>query len=84
MVKIKITNHIPSKIDAYRRKHGSTKAWLARQLGYNSNQALDGAMNSTNPTIETLAKFAFLLQCDIESLYDVEYLIDEDDIDIKK
>jgi DNA-binding XRE family transcriptional regulator len=84
MVKLKITNHIPSKIDAYRKKHGSTKVWLARQLGYKTNQALDGAMNSINPTIETLARFAFLLQCDIESLYDVEYLINEDNINIKK
>lgn len=77
-MKIVIKNKIEDKVREYQKEHGSSKVWMARMLGYKSKQALDGAINSENPTIETLAKFAFFFHCDISELYTLEYYDDRD------
>lgn len=68
MVEVKVINKIPHKVDEYIKQYGSTKTWLAKELGYKSKQAFEGAINSKNPTIETLAKFSTFFNCKIEDL----------------
>lgn len=41
-MKIIIKNKIEEKVREYQKEHSSSKAWIAKQLGYHSNQALDG------------------------------------------
>lgn len=74
MVEVKVTNKIGIKIDEYIKENGSTKTWIANQLGYKTRQSLDGAINSTNPTIGTIGMFAAFLKCKPEDLYEIEVI----------
>lgn len=67
-----IKNKIGEKIKEYQEITGATKTFIAKKLGYKSSQALDGVINSKNPTIETLELFARFLECDIRDLYEIE------------
>lgn len=73
MSEVKVINKIEVKVNEYINQYGSSKTWLAKQMGYNSRQAFDGAINSDNPTIGTLAKFAKFLKCNIDELYELVY-----------
>jgi DNA-binding XRE family transcriptional regulator len=77
-VKVEIVNKIPFMVDEYIKRHGSTKTWLAKELGYNSKQAFEGAINSKNPTIETLAKFSSFFNCRIEDLVETVVYFGDD------
>lgn len=78
MIEIKITNKIEDVVKAFIDKTGTSKTWIAKQMGYKSKQALDGALNSKNPTSETLELFAYFFNCDIKDLYEVEIIVDEE------
>lgn len=71
MIEVKIINKIGEKIDEYITKYGSSKSWLAKQIGI-SRQSLNTIIKSQNPTIETLEKLSVILNCDIKELYDKE------------
>lgn len=71
MIEVKIINKIGEKIDEYIANYGSSKSWLAKQVGI-SRQSLNTIIKSQNPTIETLEKLAVLLNCDTNELYDKE------------
>jgi len=74
MIKIKVSNKIGAKIDEYIEKTGATKTWIAKQLGYKTRQSLDGAINSVNPTIETIGLFSAFLNCKPEELYIIKVI----------
>lgn len=71
MIEVKIINKIGEKIDEYISNYGSSKSWLAKQIGI-SRQSLNTIIKSQNPTIETLEKLSVILNCDIKELYDKE------------
>lgn len=71
---IEFTNNIGTMIEEYINRTGATKTWIANQLGYKSNQALDGVIMSKNPTIKTLIIFSTFLNCKIEELYSYRIL----------
>lgn len=71
MIEVKIINKIGKKIDEYIKKYGSSKSWIAKQIGI-SRQSLNTIIKSQNPTIETLEKLSVILNCSIEELYDKE------------
>lgn len=68
---INIVNHIEDKIKEYQGNTGATKTWIAKQMGYNSPQALDKAIKNNSNSLETYAKFAKFLNCDISDLYEI-------------
>lgn len=75
MVQVKITNKIGEKVEWHIQKNGSTKAWIAKQIGV-TRQALHTIINSQNPTIETIVKLSVVLDCDYTELFDVEIIKD--------
>ena len=72
MSNINIINHIEEKIKEYQNKTGATKTWIAKQMGYRSPQALDQAMKNNSNSLETYAKFAEFLDCDVNELYTIK------------
>ena len=72
MMEVKIKNKIEEKVNEYQEKTGATKTWIARQMGYNSPQALDKAMKNLSNSLEVYYKFAVFLNCMVEYLYSVE------------
>lgn len=77
MFQIHIINKIGDKIQEYQNITGKTKQYIAKQMGYKSKQALDGAINSKNPTIKTLEMFAYFLNCETTELYEKYFLNDK-------
>lgn len=71
MIKVKITNKIGYKITEYKNITGMTKVKMAERLGI-TKQGLDKMTQGKNPTIEVLERVAYVLDCDIKDLYDVE------------
>lgn len=71
MGKIKIVNKIGDKIDKYRKSTGATKTWIAKQMGYNSVQALDSGIKNTSNSLETYARFSIFLDCKINELFEI-------------
>ena len=61
-------NKIEEKINEYIEKTGSSKIWIAKQMGI-SKQALYSLMKSSNPYIIHLIKLAVILNCKVEDLY---------------
>ena len=68
-MKINIVNHIEDKIKEYQNRTGATKTWIAKKMGYNSIQAFDKAMKNNSNSLETYAKFALFLNCDVTDLF---------------
>lgn len=81
MVEVEIINNIGLRVLAHQKIYGSSKTWMAKQMGYKSKQAFDGAINSPNPTLETLARVAFFFRCNIKDLYEVHYYLDGEEIE---
>lgn len=67
-----IINKMDEKIKEYQQKYGSTRTWIAKELGYLSRQSLDGAISSKNPTAETLGRVSNFLNCKIDDLIEVK------------
>ena len=71
-MRVNIINHIEKKIKEYQNRTGATKTWIARQMGYNSVQAFDKAMKNNSNSLETYARFAEFLHCDVDELYSIK------------
>jgi DNA-binding Xre family transcriptional regulator len=69
MVKVTIINNIDKKINEHKKLYGTTKVWVAEQIGI-TRQSLNILINTKNPTIESLEKVAFVLKCDVKDLYE--------------
>lgn len=72
MIEVKVINKIGERIEEYIERTGTTKTWIAKQMGYKSRQSIDGAILSSNPTAETLAKLSVILGCSLDDLIKVE------------
>jgi len=68
-ISVSIEVKIKDMVEAYQKKSGVNKAFIAKRLGL-SRQALSEAFKSNNPRLETLIKFAICLDCKVEDLYD--------------
>ena len=75
MIEVKVINKIGDKIEEFIKQNGSTKTWIAKQIGV-KKQTLYTIMKSQNPTIETIVKLSVLLNCDISELYETEIIQD--------
>lgn len=71
MIEVKITNRIEDKINEYIKKHGTKKSWIAEQIGM-LPQTMNKIIKKDNMTMETLLKFAYILECNPEDLYEYE------------
>lgn len=74
MIEVKVINRIGERLEEYIERTGASKTWIAKQMGYRSRQSIDGAILSTNPTAETLAKLSVLLNCSISDLIEIEVI----------
>jgi len=76
--KISFKNKINETLKEHKDKNGISKTWVAKQLNM-SLQNLSALETSSNPSLITLAKVAFILEVPIESLYhiDIERIISE-------
>lgn len=70
MLKIEITNKISEKINEFQKKYGSSRTFIAYKMGI-SRQSLNALEKSDNPTIQMLERLAYVLQCDVKDLYQV-------------
>lgn len=66
---VKFENRIDIKINEYIEKTGTTKIWIAKQMGF-SKQNLYAFMKSENPNIVPLIKLSLIINCEIKDLYD--------------
>lgn len=73
---ITILNKIPQKVQEFQNKTGCTRRWLALKLGM-STQNMYKIFEASNVTLETLIKFAYVLQCDISDLFEYEVTTDD-------
>lgn len=76
MIEVKVINKIGEKIEEYQNTHGSSKAWIARQMEFNSRQAFDKAVKNASHSVETYARFAYFFNCDITDLFEIKYVED--------
>lgn len=67
-MKIIIVNKIEEQVRKYQKKTGVKRIWLAEQLEM-TPQNMYKIFNSTNMTLETLIKFAVLLDCQVSDLF---------------
>ena len=74
-MKIKITNKIEEKINEYQRKYGTSRTFIANKAGI-SRQNLNSLEKSENPTIQSLEKIAYALDCKITDLYECKIIKD--------
>jgi len=72
-MQIKITNKIEQKVIEYQEKYGSSKTWVAKQMGM-TPQRMYQLMKSDNMMIDVIAKFAIVLDCKIDDLIDYEVI----------
>jgi len=69
MIKVIVANKISEKINEFQKKYGSSRAFIADKIGI-SKQSLNALEKSDNPTIQSLEKIAYVLECKVEDLYD--------------
>jgi len=69
MAVIIIKMKINEKIEAYRSDTGTTRSWVAKQMGM-SIQRLNQIVNGNNITLKLLIKFATFLRCEVSDLYE--------------
>ena len=74
-MKIKITNKIEEKINEYQRKYGTSRTFIANKAGI-SRQNLNSLEKPENPTIQSLEKIAYALDCKITDLYECKIIKD--------
>lgn len=80
MIKIKVTNKIGVKINSFIQQYEldtgnkMTKTEIAKRLNV-SRQSLQTLINTPNPTIESLLKIAYIINCSPLDL--IEYQIME-------
>ena len=74
---IKITkNKIEDKINEYQVRTGSTKTWIATQLGI-SKQRLYAIFRADNMMIDVALKLSIFLGCDIKDLFEYDIFDDK-------
>jgi DNA-binding XRE family transcriptional regulator len=61
-------NRVAEKIEEFQKKHGSSKTWIANKAGM-SKQTLNSIENINNPTVQSLIRLAYVLNCKVEDLY---------------
>lgn len=74
MIEVKIINNINKKIEEYQSKTGTTKTWIAKEIGI-TKQAMYKFINADSVKLETLVKFAYVLKCKPEDLYEYKIKI---------
>jgi len=74
-MKIKITNKIEERINEYQAKYGTSRTFIANKAGV-SRQNLNSLEKSDNPTIQSLEKIAYALDCKITDLYECKIIKD--------
>lgn len=67
---------ITEKIEQFQEKYGSSKTWIANKAGM-TRQNLNSIENVENPTIQSLIRIAYALDCNINDLYYFEIIEDE-------
>lgn len=73
-MQVKITNKIEERITEYQDKYGSSRTWIAKQMGMTS-QRMYQLMKADNMNIDVLAKFAIILNCKLDDLIDYEKIV---------
>lgn len=81
MIEVKIINKLNDALNKYQERTGTKRLWIAEQLGYNTRQAFSKAVKSNATSLDTYARFARFLQCDIKDLFEIEYYEDGNKID---
>lgn len=82
MYKFKIVNKIEQRVNEYQRLRGSTKSWIADQVGI-SKSRLYQVFKGDDMMLNLYARFAIVLECSITDLFEIEVSGNEyDDIDL--
>ena len=72
MAQVIIISQIEKRINEYQQNTGATKTWIAKQMDYNSPQALDKAMKNISNSLEVYYRFAVFLDCPLDKLYSIK------------
>jgi len=81
MITVKVINKIEDKVEEYILKYGSTKTFLAKQMGYNSRQAFEKAVKAEGLSLESYGKFAVFFKCEPTDLFQIKIYDDGKEID---
>lgn len=71
MIEITVVNKIGDKLKEHKQKYGITKTFVAERAGI-TKQTLNTIANSENPTIVTMARIAYALDCNMDELFEVK------------
>lgn len=71
-----ITNNITNKINEFQKQYGATRTFIANKAGI-TRQNLNSLEKSENPTIQSLARLAYALDCEIKDLYECKIIEDD-------
>lgn len=68
MMKILFVNKVKEKIEEFQKEYGSSKTWIANKAGM-TRQTLNSLENVDNPTVQSLIRLAYALNCSVNDLY---------------
>lgn len=80
MVIVTIENKMEQIFKQKKKETGMTKTWIAKKIGI-SRQSLNILFKTNNPTIESLEKVAYAMNCKVSDLYD-GFVIEQKEMDI--
>lgn len=69
ILKVDIINNIEMKVNEYCLKYGSTKIWIAKQLGM-SKQNLYTLFEASDIKFSILVKLSMFFECEIKDIFD--------------
>lgn len=75
-MKIIIYNKIPGALDNFKRKSGVSKTFFAENKLGTTRQSMYKLAVSENLSLETLIKFSYICNCEINELYSYEIIDD--------
>lgn len=71
MIEIQVTNRIREQVEKYQEKTGTSKTWVAKQLGI-SNQRLYQLFDAKEISLTNIAKLCVLLDCHYDDLFEIK------------
>ena len=74
-MKVKITNKIEEKVNEHQKKYGSSKVWIAEQIGISKSRMYQ-IFKSDDMMINVYIRFAIVLNCSLDDLIKYE-IVDE-------
>jgi len=81
MFKFEIVNKIEQRVNEYQHLRGSTKTWIADQVGISKSRMYQ-IFKGDDMMMNVYARFAIVLECQITDLFEIHVYDNKDNNDI--